>query len=195
MSRSSRSRRTATIALATAGVAGSLIAGVAAAGAAVAAPAHPDGFSVVASCTSVSGSINYSPGLRKGLLRNTSAVLNATTAGCSNAFTGAESGTGTLTAILHGKASPASQNLAGTFTLNWPASSGFNPSNGNLSVRSMGNHQYAVSGTVTSGFDTGSVLSLGYLTTSQKGNGTKAHPIVRQNFVNTTPLALSRNLG
>lgn len=195
MSLSRRSRRTASVALATAGVAGSLIAGVAAAGGASAAPAQPSGFSVIASCTSVAGSINYTPGLRQAAARNVSGVLTATTSGCSSAFTGAMSGTGTLTAIVSGKTNLGTENLSGTFTINWPASSGYNPSNGTLSLRSMGNHQYAVSGTVASGFDTGSVLSLGYLTTSQKGNGTKAHPVTRQNFVNTTPLSLSRNTG
>lgn len=189
------SRRRTALTLATAGVAGSLIAGFAGAGTAFAAPAQPASYSVVASCSSVSGAIHYSPGLRKALARNVTGVLSATTAGCSSAFTGAMSGSGTLTAILHGKASLAAENFSGTFTINWPASSGYNPSNGNLSVIAKGSHQYAVQGTVTSGYDTGAVVSLGYLTTSQKGNGTKAHPVTRQTFVNTSPLTLSRNLG
>jgi hypothetical protein len=102
-------------------------------------------------------------------------------------------GSGSLTAVLSGKASLAAENFAGTFTINWP--SALNPSNGTLSVTAQGNHQYSVNGTITSGADTGAVLSLGYLTTTQKGTGTKAHPVVLQNFVNTSPLAVSRNFG
>jgi hypothetical protein len=187
------SRRTA-VAIATAGVAGSLIAGFAGAGTALAAPAHPNGFSVVDSYSSVSGSINYAPGLRKALAHNVTGVLTATASGYSNAFNGPAAGNGSFTAILQGKATLASQNYSGTFTINWPAGT-LNPSNGTLSVHSLGNHQYSVTGTVTSGADTGASLSFGYLTTSQKGTGTKAHPVTMQNFVNTSPLTLSRNFG
>jgi hypothetical protein len=96
--------------------------------------------------------------------------------------------------VADNKASLAAENLTGTFTINWPGGT-LNPSNGTLSVTAQGGNQYAVSGTVTSGADTGSVLSLGYLTTTQKGTGTKLHPVVSQQFVNTAPLALARNIG
>jgi hypothetical protein len=185
-------RRTA-VAIASLGIAGSLFGGLAAAGNAVAAPVHePRGFVTVDSCTSVSGKINYSPGLRKTLLRQTTGVLTGTTSGCSDVFNGAMPGTGSFTAVLSGKASLAAENFSGTFTINWPGGS-LNPSNGTLAVHALGNKEYSVSGTVTSGADTGSELSLGYLTTTQKGSGTKLHPVVSQNYVNTAPLALARN--
>jgi hypothetical protein len=190
-------RRSATVALATVGIAGSLLGGLGAAGNALAAAPsvqHPDAFVTVDSCSSVSGAISFSPGLRKTFARSTTAVLSGTTAGCSDAFTGAMPGNGSFTAILSGRASLATENFTGTFTVNWPGGT-LNPSNGTLGVVAQGNHQYSVSGTVTSGADTGSVLSLGYLTTTQKGTGTKLHPVVSQKFVNTAPLALARNNG
>lgn len=189
--------RRAAVAIASVGIAGSLFGGLAAAGNAVAATpttAHPDGYVAVDSCTTVSGKITYSPGLRKTLLRQTTGVLTGTTSGCSSAFTGPMSGTGSFTGVLSGKASLAAENFTGTFTINWPGGT-LNPSNGNLSVHALGNKQYSVSGTVTSGADTGSVLSFGYVTTTQKGTGTKLHPVVSQHYVNTAPLALSENLG
>jgi len=189
-------RRSAAVALATAGVAGSLIGGLALAGSADAAPPvhHPDGYVTVDSCTTVSGKINYTPGLRKTLARQTTGVLTGTTSGCSDIFTGAMAGTGSVSAVLSGRASLAAEKFTGTFTINWPGGH-LNPSNGTLNVQPIGSRQYRVNGTVTSGADTGSVLSFGYLTTSQKGSGRKGHPVVWQQYVNTSPLALSRNIG
>jgi hypothetical protein len=191
-----RPRRSAAVALATVGIAGSVLGGLAAAGSAVAAAphAHPDGFVTVDSCTAVSGNITYSPGLRKVVARQVTGVLSGRVSGCSDGFSGAMAGTGSVTAVLSGKASLAAENFTGTFTINWPGGS-LNPSNGTLNVRAVGAKQYAVSGTVTSGADTGSVLSFGYLTTTQKGIGGPVHPVVSQQFVNTSPLALARNFG
>jgi hypothetical protein len=191
------STRRAAVAIASVGIAGSLFGGLAAAGNAVAATPsvhHPDGFVTVDSCTTVSGKITYSPGLRNTLLRQTSGVLTGTTSGCSDAFSGAMPGTGSFTAVLSGKASLAAENFGGTFTINWPGGT-LNPSNGTLSVHALGNKQYSVNGTVTSGADTGSELSFGYVTTTQKGTGTKLHPVVSQHYVNTAPLGLARNIG
>lgn len=191
------STRSAKVALATAGIAGSLIGGVAAAGSAgAAAPAvhHPNGYVTIDSCTSVSGKITFTPGLRKTLVRRTTGVLTGTTSGCSSAFTGAMPGTGSFSAVLSGRASLAAENFTGTFTINWPGGT-LNPSNGTLAVHALGSKQYSVNGTVTSGSNVGSVLSFGYLTTTQKGTGRVGHPVVWQRYVNTNPLALSRNIG
>lgn len=183
--------RSAAVTLATVGLAGGLFAGLAGA---ANAQVQPAGYTTVDSCTSVSGSIHYSPGLRKLLQRQTSAVLSGTTSGCSDAFSGPMSGSGSFTAILSGKVSLAAENFSGTFTINWPGGT-LNPSNGTLAVNAQGNQQYLVTGTVTGGADTGTVLSFGYLTTSQTGTGTKLHPVTSQQFVNTAPLALARNFG
>jgi hypothetical protein len=53
----------------------------------------------------------------------------------------------------------------------------------------------AVRGSFTSGAFTGAQLSTELLVTTQQGTGTKAHPITRQNLVNTSPLAVRYNLG
>jgi hypothetical protein len=156
--------------------------------------ALPDGFTTVTSCTSVQGQISYSPGLLTSKAKAEHAVLTGTTSGCSNIFAGAASGSGTLTAILSGNASSSSENFSGTFTINWPAGSGFNPSDGTLTVTDA-NGVKTIRGTVTSGFDTGSALSLGYVTTGNTGNGTARKPVTAQTFVNTQSLTLSENEG
>lgn len=191
-----RPRRTASVAIATAGIAGSLIGGLALADSANAAPPvhHPNGYVTVDSCTGVSGKIAFTPGLRRVLLRQTTGILTGTTSGCSDAFTGPMTGNGSISAVLSGKASLNQENFTGTFTINWPGGH-LNPSNGTLSVHALGNHQFSVNGTVTSGADTGSVLSLGYLTTAQQGTGLLGHPVVSQSYVNTSPLSLARNIG
>ena len=140
------------------------------------------------------GHVHYGPGLRSKRLRKVQATLTSTTSGCSDIFTGPLSGTGTFTAVLSGKASLANENFTGTFTINWPAGSGFNPSNGTLTITDSGGIEN-VTGTVTSGFDTGTVLGLQYVTTHNRGNGTRRHPVTVQRFTNTQPLTLSRNEG
>jgi hypothetical protein len=154
----------------------------------------PRGFVVIDTCTSVSGKIIYTPGLRKAVLKQVSAVLTGTTAGCSDIFNGPESGTGTFTAVLSGKADLAAENFSGTFTINWPASSGFNPSNGSLTITDSSGLE-TVSGSVSSGFDTGTAFALQYVTTGNKGTGTKAKPVTSQTYTNTQALTLSRNEG
>lgn len=156
---------------------------------------HPvNGWVTIDTCTGVSGKIVYSPGLRKTRLKNQSAVLTGTTSGCSDIFNGALSGTGTITAVMSGSASLAAENFSGTFTINWPAGSGFNPSNGNLTVTES-NGLETVSGAVTSGFDTGTALSFQYVITGKRGSGSALHPVVSQTYTNTQPLALARNEG
>ena len=163
-------------------------------GTAGSAVAHRAGYVVIDSCTGVSGTAQYSPGLLKTTKRKVQVVLSSTTSGCSDIFNGPESGTGTFTAVLSGKASLASQNYTGTFTINWPASSGFNPSNGTLTISESGGLEN-VTGTVTSGFDTGTAFALQYATTGNTGKGTRRHPVKAQTFTNTQPLTLSRNEG
>jgi hypothetical protein len=168
-------------------------------GAAQASTAAPAGHAIngwvtIDTCTGVSGQIVYSPGLRKTRLKNQSAVLTGTTSGCSDIFSGAESGTGTITAVMSGKASLAAENFSGTFTINWPAGTGFNPSNGNLTVTES-NGLETISGAVTSGFDTGTAFALQYVITGKKGSGSALHPVVSQTYTNTQPLTLSRNEG
>jgi hypothetical protein len=175
---------------ASAGVAGLLGMG----GVAHAATQGPNGYVVTDSCTGVAGSISYSPGMVKYKKPLIHAVLTGTTSGCSDIFTGAESGTGTITAIMSGHANLSSENFSGTFTINWPAGSGFNPSNGNLTVTES-NGVENVSGSVTSGFDTGSAFAMQYVITGQKGVGTAKRPVTSQTYTNTQPLTLSRNEG
>jgi hypothetical protein len=50
---------------------------------------------------------------------------------------------------MPGRANLSAENFSGTFTINWPAGSGFNPSNGNLTVTES-NGLENVSGSVTS---------------------------------------------
>jgi hypothetical protein len=178
-------------------VAGASIAGALGMGGAASASTaghRVNGVVVIDSCTSVAGKITYTPGLRKTVLKQVNAVLTGTTGGCADIFSGPMSGTGTFTAVLSGKADLAAENFSGTFTINWPAGTGFNPSNGTLTVTESSGLEN-VSGTVTSGFDTGTAFAMQYVTTGNKGSGTKAHPVVSQTYTNTQSLTLSRNEG
>lgn len=109
---------------------------------------------VIDSCNSVAGQLTYSPGLLKKTARKQEALLSGTTSDCSDIFNGAESGTGSLTVSLTGEAKLKAQSYSGTFTIDWPPSSGFNASVGNLTITDSEN-VLTISGTVTSGFDTG----------------------------------------
>jgi hypothetical protein len=179
-------------------VAGAVTAGIGLAGllgaSAAHASTHPDGWAVIMNCTSVSGSVSYAPGMRDGVLKNEKAQLNGTTSGCSNIYAGALSGTGTITASLSGKSDRKSENFSGTFTINWPASSGFNPSNGTLSVSDSSGTE-VVEGSVTSGAFVGDEISTQYVITSTKGKGLPGKLITSQTFTNSQPLNLSENIG
>jgi hypothetical protein len=180
----------------TAAAAGASVAGLLGVGgiAQAATVSRPAGYIVVDTCTGLAGKITYSPGLRTSTRRTVKAVMTGTTSGCSDVFDGALSGTGTFTATMKGKVSLKAENFSGTFTINWPASSGFNPSDGTLTVTDSSGTE-TISGTVTSGFDTGTVLSSQYVITGKKGQGTKKHPVTRQSYTNTQALNLSRNEG
>jgi hypothetical protein len=181
-------RRRAALAIATGAVA---VAGLAATGA---GPADAS-YSNVESCTGVSGLVTHSPGLLKTTARSQRSVFTGTLTGCSG-VNGAQSGSGTVTIIASGSSSNSSINETGTVTVNWPTSTGLNPSNGKVTLRRTDSTApISVSGSVTSGAYTGSVLSTDLLVTSHNGYGTKAHPITRQRVVNTTPFAAKVNFG
>jgi hypothetical protein len=162
--------------------------------------AHADeiqqrGYSSVESCTGVSGSVSWQPGLVKTKLKTEHAVLTGTLTGCSG-YNGAQAGTGTITAVLNGRSNVGSIVESGTVTVNWPTSSGLNPSNGTVTLRRTAADQpFSISGSVTSGAFTGALLSSNLLATGHTGSGTAAHPLVRQTFVNTMPFAARVNLG
>jgi len=178
--------------LVTTAVAGTALAGTL--GGITAAHAATNGIIVREQCTGVTGQISYQPGLQSAKTQQVRAVLSSTLTGCSDAFNGALGGSGSFTAVLTGKASLAAENFSGTFTINWPASAGLNPSNGTLTVTES-NGTELVSGTVTSGALTGFPVRVTYLTTGNTGTGTKKHPVTAQSFVNTQSLQLTQNEG
>ena len=180
--------------VATAGAAA--LAGGLAAAPAQAATQAPAGFVTQMQCTGASGSISYSPGLFGAVVHKTSAVLSATLTGCSDEFGGVYTDNGQLSVNLSGKSSKASGTLTGSFVINWPASSHYNPSVGTATLN-YANNTLSLSGTTstTTGAWEGSYVSDSMLVTSHKGSGTKANPIRRQTFVNTTPLTVQHNIG
>ncbi len=161
---------------------------------AVHASVHPDGLVAVQSCGSVSGTIAFNPGLAKGL-HTQSAALNATVDNCSSSFTGAESGQGTLSAVLSGNASVTSQGLTGTYVISWPAGAGLNPSTGNISITGPNQNVITLSGTGTGGAYAGLPVSTAFFVSGHTGLGTKAHRITAESLVNTLPLRVVENLG
>ncbi|HET7476831.1 MAG TPA: hypothetical protein VFJ97_12525 [Dermatophilaceae bacterium] len=169
---------------------------LAATGAAVAASpaqAAPLGYSAVESCTGLTGSISYTPGLVKRT-KAENAVFVGTLSGCSG-INGAQTGTGSVTAVLSGQSSFSSVSLTGNVTVSWPASSGLNPSNGTVRFSQLNQGQFTVSGQVTSGAFTGSLLSTALLPFANTGAGTRANPLTAQQVVNTLPFASKINLG
>ena len=155
--------------------------------------AKPLGWVTVESCTSLVGSVTVNPGLR-AKAHAESAVVTGTLDGCST-FGQAQPGQGTFTAVVSGRASKSTGSLSGTFTANWPVSSGLNPSNGTLTITTTSQGVYTIGGMVTAGAWTGSSLNTGYVVTGTQGTGSKKNPIVKQDFVNTNAFNLSRNGG
>jgi hypothetical protein len=181
-------RRRAALAIATGAVA---VAGLAATGAGSANAAYSN----VESCTGVAGLVTHSPGMLTTTARNQQSVFTGTLTGCSG-INGAQSGSGTITIIASGSSSNSLMNETGTVTVNWPASSGLNPSNGKVTLsRASSTAPLSVYGSFTSGAFTGAVVSTDLLVTSHNGYGTTAHPITRQRVVNTTPFAAKVNFG
>jgi hypothetical protein len=181
-------------ALVTTAIAGAGLSGVLGAGVAHASTGHTDGRVTYTTCTGVSGSISVNPGLRAAKARNVQEIASSTLSGCSNIFDGPILGSGTFTAIMSGTATYPSQNLNGTFTINWPAASGYNPSTGTLSTTES-NGVETVSGTVTSGFETGAGVTLQYALTGHTGKPKSTKGVTAETFVNTQALDLSVNTG
>ncbi|MCW2803520.1 MAG: hypothetical protein JWN06_1737 [Propionibacteriaceae bacterium] len=158
-----------------------------------AAPAFA-GYSAVESCTGLSGSITYSPGLTS-TVKTQQAIFTGTLSGCSG-YNGVQQGTGTVTAVLTGSSKVGAVVESGNATVSWPASSGLNPSNANLTIReSAAGGIILVQGSVTSGAFTGSVLSTSLQPYANTGSGTKSHPLRQQLVVNTLPFAARVNFG
>jgi len=181
-------------ALVSTAVAGAGLSGVLGSGVAHASTGRADGFIVYTSCTAVSGTIRINPGLHAVKARTVQEVLSSTTSGCSNIFSGSIAGSGTFTATMSGTATYKAQNLTGTFTINWPAASGYNPSNGTLS-ETESNGVETVSGTVTSGFETGAKFALQYSITGHTGKPKSTTGVTAETLVNTQALTLSVNTG
>jgi hypothetical protein len=181
-------------ALVTSAMAGAGLSGVLGTGVAHASSGHPNGFVVITSCTGVSGTIHINPGLHAVKARTVQEVLSSNLSGCSDIFSGPMPGSGTFTAIVSGSATYKAQNLSGTFTIIWPAASGDNPSNGTLS-ETESNGVESVSGTVTSGFETGAEFALQYAITGHTGKPTSTRGVIAETLVNTKALTLSENTG
>ena len=191
-------RVTATRFVRTGLAAAAVTAGTALAAGLAAAPAQAataQGYVTQMQCTGESGQITYTPGLW-GTAHAQNAVLSATLTGCSDAYGGVFTGTGQLSVNLSGKSSKASGSLSGSFVINWPADSHYNPSVGTATVN-LSTNTLSLSGSTstTTGAWEGSYVSSSMLVTGHKGAGTKAHPITQQSFVNTVPLTVQHNIG
>jgi hypothetical protein len=186
---SARRARNALVSLAIAGAGLGAVLGSAGA----ASAAEPHGIVTVLSASSVVGKTTYSPGLLTATPRPTTVRLNAILAGVSTEFGGNLLGSGTLTATLSGTASLGSENFSGTFVANWPGGT-LNPSSGTVSVYDSNGTEY-FEGTITSGAYTGAPIDFAYVHTTQKGNGTTAHPVVAQHFTNSSLLTVTVNDG
>src|SRR4051812_38033293 len=155
------------------------------------AQAAPAGFVVVAQCSSLTGTVTYTPALHKRtkLIHET---ITGTVSGCSGEGM-TLSGTGSFSASLSGNATTLANNESGTFVINWP--SFFNPTTGTIHTTGPTSSQYAVSGQSTGGAFTGGVLGGGWFVTGQKLTGKKDNQVASETFVNTKPITISRNLG
>jgi hypothetical protein len=153
--------------------------------------AAPRGYVVVAQCSGLSGTITYTPALRKKV-KAVQETISGTLSGCVGQGTPL-SGTGTFNATLSGNASTTSNSQHGTFVINWP--SFYNPTTGNVSTAGPSAGQYTASGSDTAGAFTGGVLGAGWLVTGQTLTGRKHNQVAAETFVNTRPITISENLG
>src|SRR4051794_2643539 len=120
-------------------------------GATAHADVHPDGYVTVEHCSNVSGTITYTPGLRKKA-KAVHAIVQAQISGCVGSDGSPQAGTGTFTAQLSSPAaSLGANNESGTFVINWPVGAGLNPTVGNLSIRGPLSNVLTVGGQDTAG--------------------------------------------
>jgi hypothetical protein len=163
---------------------------------AASADARVAGYSTVEQCTSLSGTITYTPGLVKNG-HPVTAILNGTLNGCSGYGT-AQAGSGSIVATLSApNANAAANNETGSFVINWPAASGLNPTTGSLNLLGPTSNLYNLQGADRAGAYTGALLSSQLFITGQNpgATATKRHPITQQTFVNTQPLQIKVNFG
>ena len=152
------------------------------------------GYSTVEQCTSLSGSIHYTPSLKKAAGAVTE-TITGTISGCSGQ-NGAQAGTGTFFAQLSSPAaSKTKNNESGTFVINWPAASGLNPTTGRISTVGPNSLAYVVSGQDSAGAYASGVLSTGWVVTGQTLAGKKLNQVAGETFVNSLPLAIKVNFG
>ena len=176
-------KRSIVTALALAAVASASLAGTAQAG-----------YSTVQQCTSLSGTIHYSPSLKKAAGAVTE-TITGTISGCSGQ-NGAQAGSGTFFAQLSSPAaSKTVNNEAGTFVINWPAASGLNPTTGRLSTTGPNAGLYLANGQDSAGAYTGAILNTSWVVTGQTLGGKKHNQVVGESFVNALPLAIKVNFG
>jgi hypothetical protein len=178
----------------------SLIAALAVAAVAVATAgtqaeaAIPQGWVPVIQCTSLSGTAQYTPGLKYAAHANHE-IVTGTLAGCSDSA-GPIAGVGTFSAVLSSPAATRNvNNESGTFVINWPAAAGLNPTTGNVNTMGPNASQYTVNGTDTGGAYLGAPMSTAWLVTSQTLGGKKGNAVVSESFVNTLPLQIKENFG
>ena len=176
-------KRSIVTALALAAVASASLAGTAEAG-----------YSTVQQCTALSGTIHYTPSLKKAASAVTE-TITGTISGCSGQ-NGAQAGSGTFFAQLSSPAaSKTANNESGTFVINWPAASGLNPTTGRISTIGPNAGPYLVQGQDTAGAYTSAVLSTSWVVTGQTLGGKKHNQIVAETFTNALPLAIKVNLA
>ena len=78
---------------------------------------------------------------------------------------------------MSGHANLSAGNFTGTFTINWPAGTGWKPSNSNLTVTEA-NGLETVSGSVTSGFRSGKAGRFLHTRQFGRGGGVRARCVV-----------------
>jgi hypothetical protein len=181
-------RRNILTALALAAVASSAAVGTAQ------ADVTPNGYVTVAQCTGLSGTAQYTPGLKYGA-KAQHEIVTGTLTGCS--VGGAPvAGIGAFSAVLSSPAaSRTANNETGTFVINWPAAAGLNPTTGSISTFGPSAMAYSVRGGDAGGAFPGGVMATGWLVTAQTLGGKKHNAIVSEQFVNTLPITIQQNFG
>lgn len=142
-------------------------------------------------CTSFTGTQLIHPGYAKGT-KSEKVTLTGTISGCTDEFGDPQPGNGTVVATLTGSGNKKSATLSGSVTINWPASTGLEPTTGSLSVAGSPTVSETVTGETTGGAYVGNYISSSIVTTS-----TTKHEkaIVASQFTNSSNFTLSHNGG